>query len=112
MWRREGGTLFGGEFSTHTTIKQFHVLVHFTFNYVVGSSDLQKIKKNVDNLYAEKQKLEKEQKNKKGSKGKTKVNLRIESDDVSSHKTTHAAFDTERNFSIAFIYAFTYCRQI
>lgn len=48
----------------------------------MGSSDLQKIKKTVDNLYAEKQKLEKE-KSKKGSKGKTKVNLRIETDSVS-----------------------------
>lgn len=46
----------------------------------LNSSDLQKIKKTVDNMYAEKQKLEKEQKNKKSSKGKTKVNLRIESD--------------------------------
>lgn len=55
----------------------------YAFNNVVTSSDLQKIKKTVDNLYAEKQKLEKEQKNKKGSKGKTKVNLRIESDNVS-----------------------------
>lgn len=49
----------------------------------MNSGDLQKIKKTVDNLYAEKQKLEKEQKNKKGSKGKSKVNLRIESDNVS-----------------------------
>lgn len=45
----------------------------------LGSSDLQKIKKTIDNLYAEKQKLEKE-KSKKGSKGKTKANLRIETD--------------------------------
>lgn len=49
----------------------------------MNSSDLQKIKKTVDNMYAEKQKLEKEQKNKKSNKGKTKVNLRIESDNVS-----------------------------
>lgn len=51
--------------------------------FAVGSSDLQKIKKTVDNLYTEKQKLEKE-KSKKGSKGKTKVTLRIETDDVST----------------------------
>lgn len=54
----------------------------------MGSSDLQKIKKTVDNLYAEKQKLEKE-KSKKGSKGKTKVNLRIETDSVSITYTNH-----------------------
>lgn len=50
---------------------------------LVGSSDLQKIKKTIDNLYAEKQKIEKE-KSKKGGKGKTKVTLRIESDNVST----------------------------
>lgn len=55
----------------------------------MSSSDLQKIKKTVDNLYAEKQKLEKELKNKKGSKGKTKVNLRIETDDVSIITLNH-----------------------
>lgn len=58
-------------------------------DFTVGSTDLQKIKKTVDNLYAEKQKLEKE-KSKKGSKGKTKVNLRIETDSVSiTYKSTH-----------------------
>lgn len=42
------------------------------------SADLLKIKRTVDNLYTEKQKIEKE-KNKKG-KGKTKARLRIEGD--------------------------------
>lgn len=51
----------------------------------MSSSDLQKIKKTVDNLYAEKQKYEKEQKSKKGSKGKSKVTLRLETDDVSNN---------------------------
>lgn len=46
----------------------------------MSSTDLQKIKKTVDTLYTEKQKLEKEKK--KGSKGKTKANLRMESDSV------------------------------
>lgn len=50
-------------------------------NFAVSSSDLQKIKKTVDNLYTEKQKLDKE-KNKKGGKGKTKVTLRIEAENV------------------------------
>lgn len=54
----------------------------FVWLFSVGSSDLQKIKKTIDNLYTEKQKIEKE-KSKKGSKGKTKVNLRIETDNVS-----------------------------
>lgn len=49
----------------------------------VSSSDLQKIKRTIDNLYIEKQKMDKE-KSKKGSKGKTKVNLRIETESVSS----------------------------
>lgn len=47
----------------------------------MSSNDLQKIKKTVDNLYTEKQKIEKE-KNKKG-KGKTKAKLRMEEDNVS-----------------------------
>lgn len=72
----------------------------------MNSGDLQKIKKTVDNLYAEKQKLEKEQKNKKGNKGKTKVNLRIESDNVSEHKTT----EKRKLFHIA-IYSSIYSLQ-
>lgn len=44
--------------------------------------DLQKIKKTIDTLYTEKQKMEKE-KTKKGAKGKTKASLRMESDSVS-----------------------------
>lgn len=51
------------------------------FIFLVSSNDLQKIKKTVDNLYTEKQKIEKE-KNKKG-KGKTKAKLRMEEDNVS-----------------------------
>lgn len=51
------------------------------FIFSVSSNDLQKIKKTVDNLYTEKQKIEKE-KNKKG-KGKTKAKLRMEEDNVS-----------------------------
>lgn len=66
--------------SLHT----FHQIIEFS-SYVhvrtVGSSDLQKIKKTLDNLYTEKQKLDKE-KNKKGGKGKTKASIRIESDNV------------------------------
>lgn len=46
-----------------------------------SSSDLQKIKRTIDNLYTEKQKIEKE-KNKKGGKGKTKAKLRMEEDNV------------------------------
>lgn len=48
----------------------------------VNSSDLQKVKRTIDNLYTEKQKMEKE-KSKKGGKGKTKANLRLEKDNVS-----------------------------
>lgn len=48
----------------------------------MNSSNLQKIKKTVDNLYVEKQKLEKE-KSKKGGKGKSKASLRLEEDNVS-----------------------------
>ncbi|XP_031617895.1 eukaryotic translation initiation factor 3 subunit J [Contarinia nasturtii] len=59
----------------------------------LGSSDLQKIKKTVDNLYTEKQKLEKE-KSKKGSKGKTKVNLRIETDNANMKEYgTYESYD-------------------
>lgn len=47
----------------------------------MAATDLQKIKKTVDTLYTEKQKMEKE-KTKKGAKGKTKASLRMESDNV------------------------------
>lgn len=53
----------------------------FFFQFTVSSSELQKIKKTVDNLHIEKQKLEKE-KNKKGGKGKSKARLRIEGENV------------------------------
>lgn len=48
----------------------------------VAASDLQKIKKTIDTLYTEKQKMEKE-KTKKNAKGKTKASLRMEADNVS-----------------------------
>lgn len=47
----------------------------------MNSNNLQKIKKTVDNLYVEKQKIEKE-KSKKGGKGKSKASLRLEEDNV------------------------------
>lgn len=48
----------------------------------LSSNDLSKIKRTVDNLYIEKQKIEKE-KTKKGGKGKTKARLRVEGDKAS-----------------------------
>lgn len=64
----------------------------------VNSNDLQKIKKTVDNLYVEKQKMDKE-KNKKSGKGKTKVTLRIESENVSLLKWPSLELLTESNFA-------------
>lgn len=49
--------------------------------FIASSSDLQKIKRTIDSLYTEKQKMEKE-KSKKGGKGKTKARLRMEEDNV------------------------------
>lgn len=80
-----------------------------SFENVVNSNDLQKIKKTVDNMYAEKQKFEKEQKNKKGNKGKSKVTLRIESDDVS--KIIQRIFGHCIHSAYSFC-LFILCRQI
>lgn len=44
---------------------------------------MQKIKKSVDNLYTEKQKLEKEKSKKGATKGKAKASLRMEGSNVS-----------------------------
>lgn len=60
--------------------------INLLFLLSVSSINVQKIKKTVDNLYTEKQKLEKE-KNKKGGKGKTKASLRKEGENVS--RTNH-----------------------
>lgn len=43
---------------------------------------MQKIKKTVDNLYTEKQKLEKEKSKKGAAKGKSKASLRMEGNKV------------------------------
>lgn len=53
------------------------------FVFIVTSNDLQRIKKTIDNIYIEKQKIEKE-KSKKGAggKGKGKAKLRMEGDNV------------------------------
>lgn len=51
----------------------------------MNSNDLKKIKTTVDNLYLEKQKIEKGQKAKK-NKGKGKAILRMEGDNVSIFK--------------------------
>lgn len=66
----------------------------------MSSSDLLKIKKTVDNLHTEKQKIEKE-KNKKGGKGKTKAKLRMEGDGVSNKNQFGEPFndsDINQNF--------------
>lgn len=55
----------------------------FSFSIAVTSTDMQKIKKTVDTLYSEKQKMEKE-KSKKGGKGKVKATIRKIGDNVSS----------------------------
>lgn len=59
------------------------LLIHVFFLFIVTSTDLQKIKKTIDNIYVEKQKMEKE-KSKKGAggKGKGKAKLRMEGDNV------------------------------
>lgn len=44
---------------------------------------MQKIKKTIDNLYTEKQKLEKEKSKKGNAKGKGKASLRLEATGVS-----------------------------
>lgn len=44
---------------------------------------MQKIKKTIDNLYTEKQKLEKEKSKKSNAKGKGKASLRLEATSVS-----------------------------
>lgn len=49
--------------------------------FAVTSTDMQKIKKTVDTLYSEKQKMEKE-KSKKGGKGKGKASIRKIDDNV------------------------------
>lgn len=49
----------------------------------MGSTELQKIKKTVDNLYTEKQKLEKEKSKKGAAKGKSKASLRMDGNKVS-----------------------------
>lgn len=51
--------------------------------FAVSSTDIQKIKKSVDNLYNEKQKLEKEKSKKGAAKGKSKASLRMEGSNVS-----------------------------
>lgn len=61
----------------------FQITVLFFF--AVNSNDLKKIKTTVDNLYLEKQKIEKGQKAKK-NKGKGKAILRMEGDNVSIFK--------------------------
>lgn len=62
----------------------FNTKISLLTHFSVNSSNLQKIKKTVDNLYVEKQKIEKE-KSKKGGKGKSKASLRLEEDNVSFH---------------------------
>lgn len=53
----------------------------------MSASDMQKIKKTIDNLYTEKQKLEKEKSKKSNAKGKGKASLRLEQTGVSCFHT-------------------------
>lgn len=53
----------------------------------MNSNNLQRVKKTLENLYVEKQKIDKE-KSKKGGKGKSKASLRLEEDNVSSRDQT------------------------
>lgn len=78
------------------------ILFIFLGQIPVSSTDLQKIKRTIDNLFTEKQKMDKE-KNKKGSKGKTKVNLRIETESVSSQPTIY-------NRNRLKMFHFSFCR--
>lgn len=51
--------------------------------FTVPSTQIRKIKNTIDNLYLEKQKIEKGDKPKKAKGGKVKARLRVEGDNVS-----------------------------
>lgn len=57
------------------------LLIDLFLCFAVTSTDMQKIKKTVDTLYTEKQKMEKE-KSKKATKGKGKASIRKIEDNV------------------------------
>lgn len=52
------------------------------YNFPVNSFDLKNVKGMLDNLYLEKQKLEKGDKSKKAGKGKGKARLNVETNQV------------------------------
>lgn len=60
--------------------------------FTVNSADIKKIRNTLDNLYLEKQKIEKGDKAKK-NKGKGKAKLKMEGENVSSSKENQTSVD-------------------
>lgn len=60
--------------------------------YAVTSNDIKKIKTTIDNMFLEKQKLEKGDKAKSKGKGKGKAKLKLEDENVSRRFTTRKPF--------------------